>query len=52
MVENGNNLSLKIKFKITKQNVYFAFSIPYSYERYLNMVRDLPESSDQFYIKK
>lgn len=32
--------------------VYFAFSIPYPYERYLNMIRDLPPSSDRIFIKK
>jgi hypothetical protein len=24
---------------------YFSFGLPYSYERYLNMVRDLPPSN-------
>ncbi len=25
---------------------YFSFALPYSYERYLNMVRDLPDSNE------
>lgn len=41
-----------MKLIICKPVVYFAFSLPYSYERYLNMIRDLPDSNKDFYLKK
>ena len=41
---------MKIRSKYIKQ--YFSFALPYSYERYLNMVRDLPLSNDDMYINK
>lgn len=37
---------------MNKHAVYFSFSLPYSYERYMNMIRDLPDFSKDFYIKK
>jgi murein tripeptide amidase MpaA len=36
--------------RITK--TYFSFALPYSYERYLNMVRDLPESNEEIQVSK
>lgn len=35
-----------------KPTIFLAFALPYSYERYLNMIRDLPDSNNEFYIKK
>jgi hypothetical protein len=43
---------LRINVQITNGKTYFAFAYPYSYERYLNMVRDLPESNEEMYISK
>jgi hypothetical protein len=31
---------------------YFSFALPYSYERYLNMVRDLPDSNEEMQVSK
>jgi len=41
---------MRIKSLEIKQ--YFSFALPYSYERYLNMVRDLPLSNENMYIHK
>ena len=37
---------------ITNQTTFFSFSLPYSYQRYLNMIRDLPNTHTDFYIRK
>ena len=41
---------MKVRSIEVKQ--YFSFALPYSYERYLNMVRDLPLSDKNIYIHK
>ena len=41
---------MNVKMKISK--TYFSFALPYSYERYLNMIRDLPDSNEEMHISK
>jgi len=35
---------LTLSIKAGEGRTYYSFALPYSYERYLNMVRDLPPS--------
>ncbi len=43
---------LKLNLKATEGRQYISFALPYSYERYLNMIRDLPASDEEMYIHK
>ena len=45
MFENGNGYSMRLNVLIKTSKVYFSFALPYSYERYLNMIRDLPDKN-------
>lgn len=36
----------------TEQQFFVSFALPYSYERYLNFVRDLPRHCSDFYLRK
>jgi hypothetical protein len=54
-VEIGTGLEgshLVLKVRSAPNRVYFSFALPYSYERYLNMIRDLPASTEEMYIHK
>ena len=52
-VEQANDgVVLKLRLKVKEGRTYLSFALPYSYERYLNMIRDLPESDEDIYIHK
>lgn len=38
-------LGLVLTLKASENRAYVSFALPYSYERYLNMIRDLPLSN-------
>jgi len=52
VINKDSHINLKIKTVIDNPVVFFSFALPYNYERYLNMVRDLPPSSNEIYISK
>ena len=45
LVSEGEDKMLTLSIKAGEGRTYYSFALPYSYERYLNMVRDLPASS-------
>lgn len=52
MKEGQEGVTLTLRLKTGEGRVYLSFALPYSYERYLNMVRDLPPSDNNIYIHK
>jgi hypothetical protein len=45
VINKDSHINLRIKTIINNPVAFFSFALPYSYERYLNMVRDLPPSN-------
>lgn len=51
-LEEEDRIDVEMRVVPTDSIFYMSFALPYTYERYLNFIRDLPKECSDYYLRK